>query len=284
MYVGSTQCVRSRWYHHRYALRHGRHANPRLQRAWTKYGEAAFTFSVLARPVIAHLLAVEQSFLDYYTHLAGTSVYNAHRYAGTARGYAHSDETKSKIGQSKRGRPMPPHVRDALITANTGRSVPDEVRQRIAAKLHGRTPSQETRRKLSERNKGQKPSALAIERSREYNRTHTQSPESRLKRSIALRGKPQLPRGPLSEETRVKIGDALRDRKKSPETLVRMRAAKASTKRAIEGLDPHTECVVVSFAGIVDAVHAGYCRNGIYHSLRKGCVRGGFRWRYTQET
>ncbi len=64
VYIGSTKDVRRRWAEHRRDLGRGRHCNPRLQRAWSKYGPDAFVFNVLAIPPADHLLAVEQQYLD----------------------------------------------------------------------------------------------------------------------------------------------------------------------------------------------------------------------------
>lgn len=46
-YVGLTRDITSRWYHHIYELRRGLHHSSKLQRAFNKYGEDNFEFSVL---------------------------------------------------------------------------------------------------------------------------------------------------------------------------------------------------------------------------------------------
>lgn len=48
MYVGCTRDLRARLYAHVTTLRRGAHNNIKLQRAWSKYGEAAFLFRVLS--------------------------------------------------------------------------------------------------------------------------------------------------------------------------------------------------------------------------------------------
>ena len=47
-YVGSAVCVSKRVDQHIRSLRRGRHHSIKLQRAWDKYGAAAFEFVVLA--------------------------------------------------------------------------------------------------------------------------------------------------------------------------------------------------------------------------------------------
>lgn len=63
-YVGSSRRIYRRWHEHRRNLRKGDHRSPRLQRAWSKHGEAAFAFSVLEECTIDELFAREQVYLD----------------------------------------------------------------------------------------------------------------------------------------------------------------------------------------------------------------------------
>jgi group I intron endonuclease len=52
IYIGSTKdYFKKRWYQHRYELKNKRHGNQYLQRAWDKYGENTFTFSILEEGV-----------------------------------------------------------------------------------------------------------------------------------------------------------------------------------------------------------------------------------------
>ena len=46
-YVGSAVNLTKRWNIHRHGLRNKKHHSAALQRAWDKYGEAAFSFEVL---------------------------------------------------------------------------------------------------------------------------------------------------------------------------------------------------------------------------------------------
>jgi len=65
-YIGSSADIERRWYMHRKALNIGKHHAPRLQRAWTKHGADAFTFSVLEECAKADLLIQEQAYLDTF--------------------------------------------------------------------------------------------------------------------------------------------------------------------------------------------------------------------------
>ena len=64
LYVGSSKIIKSRWYQHRRDLRLGKHASPRLQRAWNKHGEAAFVFEVIEECDVDALFIREQFHID----------------------------------------------------------------------------------------------------------------------------------------------------------------------------------------------------------------------------
>src|SRR5919205_4425633 len=64
VYIGSTVNLRERWSNHLWRLRCGQHQNVFLQRAWNKYGEAHFKFSVLELVGATDLLCAEQAWID----------------------------------------------------------------------------------------------------------------------------------------------------------------------------------------------------------------------------
>ncbi len=63
-YIGSSSDIGSRWTAHRYALRSGKHNNPRLRNAWAKYGPSAFRMVVLEECDRSALLEREQAYID----------------------------------------------------------------------------------------------------------------------------------------------------------------------------------------------------------------------------
>lgn len=63
-YIGSSNDIQRRWQEHKSYLRSGSHQNNHLQRAWNKYGEKAFTFSVIEYVSETVLFDIEQSYLD----------------------------------------------------------------------------------------------------------------------------------------------------------------------------------------------------------------------------
>src|SRR5690349_8607418 len=82
-YVGSAaHSFARRWGQHRRYLRRGTHPNRYLQAAWSKYGEAAFAFSVAARCQPSECLAIEQLFINAF----GSNGYNLSPTAGSVLG------------------------------------------------------------------------------------------------------------------------------------------------------------------------------------------------------
>lgn len=64
VYVGSAVNIKGRWAVHKHGLRRGKHHSQRLQRAWNKYGEAAFVLETLELCCVDLLLEREQSYFD----------------------------------------------------------------------------------------------------------------------------------------------------------------------------------------------------------------------------
>lgn len=117
VYLGRTkEGLATRWRRHRNALNRGTHHSRYLQRAWSKYGPAAFEIRSVAAVSVEELERVEQAYLDrYFGHYPRRQLYNMSRSSrsGTAGkkwsktlrkrmseahiGFQVSDETKNKI-------------------------------------------------------------------------------------------------------------------------------------------------------------------------------------------
>lgn len=93
IYIGSAVNIHTRWNLHKNELRKGVHHSVYLQRAWNKYGETNFVFSVL-RLVDGkeERLIAEQEYLDKFI-----PEYNMARKAGSRQGVLASEETKEKM-------------------------------------------------------------------------------------------------------------------------------------------------------------------------------------------
>ena len=158
-YVGSSTDVKRRWRQHRSLLRRGKHDNPHLQRAWDKYGEAAFGWGVIEEVrTVANLLERERYWLDRYLENPDTCYNLGCDVTAPMRGRNHTDEAKRKMSEVRTGRALSKEHRRKISEANKGK-VPwnkgevgiysEETRRSLREASTGRRHTDETKRKLS---------------------------------------------------------------------------------------------------------------------------------------
>ena len=99
-YVGQSYVALDRLSRHRTELRAGTHHASRLQRAWNKYDESAFSFEIIEECAEHDLTVREQWWMN-----ALDSVYNSCPAAGSPRGFKHTDETRAKVSAALMGHP-----------------------------------------------------------------------------------------------------------------------------------------------------------------------------------
>lgn len=104
-YIGSSKNCDSRWLLHKHHLRHNRHDNRHLQRAWNKYGEEAFEFDILELCAKDKLILEqrEQYWIDLTDCCNRLIGYNLAPIANNQLGTKRSQETKDKISASRTG-------------------------------------------------------------------------------------------------------------------------------------------------------------------------------------
>lgn len=88
VYVGSSLDIEMRWEVHRRQLRSQKHGNSHLQRAWLRYGQRAFEFSVLELVGWKRLLRREQSWIERLRATDRKRGFNVHRHT-TSGGRGH---------------------------------------------------------------------------------------------------------------------------------------------------------------------------------------------------
>jgi len=195
-YVGSAVNIKKRWATHRHALRTGRHHSQKLQRAWSKYGEAEFCFDVLLVCAPGDLLFYEQRVIDGW---------------GTVKG---GFNVRPTAGNSL-GMPVKPVAREKIRAALTGIKRSDETREKM--RLVRTSPAMLKRMRVA--HLGRKNSPETIEKMRAAAAGRVVSEETKEKLRAANLGRPV----PL--DARAKISEALKGRPKSEATKARMRAA-----------------------------------------------------------
>lgn len=106
VYVGQVARAggfRARWWEHLRHLRRGAHHSPKLQRAWLKYGEAAFEFLILEHvgDGAGALVGREQAWMDELS--AARRGFNIAPVAGSNAGIKRSAEFKAAVSSSTKG-------------------------------------------------------------------------------------------------------------------------------------------------------------------------------------
>lgn len=177
-YVGQSASIRDRWLWHKSSLRRGASANRILQNAWNKYGETAFTFTLIEEcaPNDAALCAREQFWIDKLK-----PVFNIAPVAGTTRGIKHpprSEEFRRQMSAMRAG------VRHRPETIERLRQIQRE---------NPYKPSPEHIAKLRAINTGRKLSQEHIDKTRRANLGRKQTRAEVAKRAAALRGRKRTP-------------------------------------------------------------------------------------------
>jgi group I intron endonuclease len=212
VYVGSAaRCFGHRWSAHRTSLRAGKHCNVHLQRAWNKYGEAAFEFVVLVECHPDECLKHEQIEIDLHKATDLAFGYNIAPTAGSSRGVKHSAATRAKVSAALKRRETKPETRAKRSLTLLGHSVSEDARRKIAAATRGKQLSDEHKAKVG-----------AASRKIWETRDRTVSAETRAKMRLIA-----LARPPMSAETRAKVAAASRGRKHSDEIRAKIAAANA---------------------------------------------------------
>ncbi len=97
-YVGSSIKIKARWIDHKARLRGGTHRNEYLQRAWNKYSEQFFEFTILEQCPIESLEAREQHWMAFLGTLVRRKGYNlSHK---CERKEVIAEETRKKHSES----------------------------------------------------------------------------------------------------------------------------------------------------------------------------------------
>lgn len=182
VYIGSSVDIKERWHEHRVDLKGGRHDNRHLQRTWTKYGAAAFTFCIVEECdisaaadleigsdawraiVVPILLDREQYWMDITPNTFNMTIVVA-----SHLGMKRRPETCAKISASHMGNQYGKGNK-----SGTGRTLTDEHRAKISAANRGRVQTLATRAKISAAHKGM---------------GHPQTPATRAKISATLQGR-----------------------------------------------------------------------------------------------
>lgn len=103
-YIGQSVNIYRRWSNHISVLNNNYHFNDHLQKAWVKYGEAAFVFSILEKCSKEDLNTREKYWIEHYDSF--NSGYNLTIGGDGTLGSICSEEKKAKISKAKIGKKL----------------------------------------------------------------------------------------------------------------------------------------------------------------------------------
>lgn len=149
IYIGQAIDIEKRWEYHKTYLRHNKHCNKYLQRAWNKYEEENFKFEVIEECSEELLNEKEIYWIDYYNALYNKSGYNLTVGGKSTFGYKHIKETRKKlsiINKKRFSNPANHHL--------FGKHHTEETKEKIRQNHLGKKASFETKQKQSKLHKG----------------------------------------------------------------------------------------------------------------------------------
>lgn len=165
LYIGSSVNIHTRWQHHRSALRHGKHTNPKLMNSWNQHGESAFEFGVLEEVDDRDLLISRE---DYYI-LSLSPFFNCCLASEGGR-YIPSPEAKARMAAALKGRKFTAEHKSRISAGLMGRVVTPPTRAKIGASASQRHHSEVTKSHLADVRRGWVHSEATKVRIRESNR------------------------------------------------------------------------------------------------------------------
>jgi group I intron endonuclease len=142
VYIGSSQDIKRRFYLHKHYLKKNSHINLHLQTAWNFYGEKSFVFEILE--IISDKTLLSEKEMHYIQLYCSTNRENGYNICEDTNapmrnrkhsiesiekmkkskigknnsfyGKTHSDETKLKISNSKKGKKLPEELKNKIVS------------------------------------------------------------------------------------------------------------------------------------------------------------------------
>lgn len=169
IYVGQSVDCAGRWNFHKSQLRNNSHHNEYLQRSFNKFGEENFSHRIVEECPAERLDEREIYWINYYRSYINDYGYNAE--LGGNRNKTFSDATKAKMSNSAKewmksnkrntkllrgwcGRKHSDETREKLSQLKKGAVFSDEHKRKLSEAKIGKPLSEETKKKLSEAHKG----------------------------------------------------------------------------------------------------------------------------------
>lgn len=156
LYIGSSCNIKQRWFEHKNELRKNIHCNDRLQKAWNKYGEENFGFSILEQTSVEQLIECEQFWIDYTKCYDRDIGYNLRIKAENNSGIKWSDEHKIKISIAKKGKLFTEEHKRKLSEAQIGRKYSSKTIEKMSISAKNRKSTKRSLEAKKRMSKAQK--------------------------------------------------------------------------------------------------------------------------------
>jgi group I intron endonuclease len=156
-YIGSSINMQKRCNAHRCLLNNNKHTNVKLQRAYIKYGESSFEFKVIEFIDVENLIEREQQIVN-----RENPYFNIRIVVENSRGIKLSEQTKKRMSDAKKGKPLSEaRLAQLLILAKNRIGKPVTGKAKESLKLGpisniGKHKSQITKDKIRESKLGKK--------------------------------------------------------------------------------------------------------------------------------
>jgi len=148
-YIGSSANIEQRWRAHRHELRHKNHHSIHLQRAWDKYGESNFEFTIIKISSLDTLISLEQELIDLHKSSEIELGYNISPTAESCLGVKRSDEFKRQCTERNRKRYEDPIERAKTGAASKKAWTPD-IREKASNRMREKWANPEIKETLSQ--------------------------------------------------------------------------------------------------------------------------------------
>lgn len=152
-YIGQSIHIHRRWSEHKYDLNANMHANDYLQKAWNKYGQDNFEFTIVEFCDVCQLDKREQYYISFYNTIDRNHGYNLIMEDGVNR--IIDDSTREKLRQAYKKRKIFPDI-SGENNPMYGKRHSEETKEKIRQARIGKSPSDDTREKLSQARIGSK--------------------------------------------------------------------------------------------------------------------------------
>ena len=156
-YIGSSINISKRVWEHFNTLTKQTHHNRHLQRAYNKYPNYFIGFVLEDVLRAEDLLTKEQYWIDRLDATNHSVAYNICPIAGSSLGVKHSEETRKKLSNLKKGenhynygKHLPESTRSKISDWHKGKVVSEATKEKLSAVNTGKRLSEATKSKISE--------------------------------------------------------------------------------------------------------------------------------------